>query len=306
MKSSIHETSPIWFEYLFSKKNFDGLFLFFEGEDRKYFNQRVEKYTKKKVKGFSCNNRKNVLDLMKHIKKDTTNRELFFIDKDYRYNHSFINKNLFQTEYYSVENYYTNVIAFRKFLETEIGINCEKELEYLSNQYNACRESFHREMLSYNLFAAACRNEGIKVKLDKIKWKSFLIIKIDQIIINEKLSIERIFTIYEEYLNNELVRENKHAVENYESFIDGKEKIRNFHDANYKFFQQNIYEFMRGKDELSFLKEYIKVLKKENKEKRLKRVYNTFYFEPCSNFLSTYSNYADTSPKLMKFLEKYL
>lgn len=305
MMASVQEASSVWFEYKLSRKKFDGLFLFFEGEDRKYYNQRVEHYTKKEVKGFTCNNRKNVLEVMQYIKDDTTNKELFFIDKDYRYSHSFIEKNIFQTDCYSVENYYTDKKSFKKFLKDEVGINSEKELECLSNQYDYCRTVFHKEMISYNLFAAACRNEKIKVQLDKIKWKSFITIKIDEVIFKEKLSIEKIFTLYEEYLNSELKRGKKYSVENFENFNNGKEKIRKFHDANFEFFQQNIYEFMRGKDEFYFLKEYIKILKKENKEQKLMKTYNTFYFEPCSNFLSTYSKYAITSPQLINFLKKY-
>lgn len=306
MQKSRYDTSSVWQEYTLHRQRFDGYFAFFEGDDGKYYNQRLENQLNKEFNKYKCNSKKNVIELWSKIRHTATGREMYFIDKDYNYSHSFIDNNIFQTEGYSVENYYTSTSSFEKLLMNEVGLNRrDQALKEYTEKYDEVHREFRNILTDYNLFSAGCIHESLSVDLSKIKIFNFIQVELDKVVIKERFDFNTIIDYYEKILLKQYEKQKKYSVENLENFQKSKSNLEDFYTRNKQFFEKHIDSFTRGKEDLEFLNKYIEKFKEANKNRELDIFYPSVHINPSSNPLSTLTNYADTTKKLKHFLEKF-
>lgn len=303
----------VWMEYKTDKKKLadDSYYIFFEGEDRKYFNPRIEANLSHNFNTYVCENRKNVISLWKKIRLKKTNRELFFVDKDYRFEPFQSNEEVFETNCYSIENYYTDTLSLKNILINEVGINkTSEDFDNIVSKYENLRIQFIEITKDFNAWAAACFHCEHLVNLSLIKFNNLLTVNIDGVKANADLSFSSIMQMYEEILKKRIETKKNHAEENYCDFISKKKAIINFYDTNHEFVYQNILNLYRGKNDLWFLQKFLQLIKEDNKVDKPKRIlskyYSCFNLDPNnSNILSSLSSYAITPTNLICYLNSY-
>lgn len=270
----------------------DKIFCFFEGEDYKYYRTRIIQYLgieEDEIFHYNCNGKKEVLKVCDDLKNDKTTKKIFFIDKDF--DEDIIVENVFQTDGYSVENYYVTDVAFKNFLLAECDFNVvDKNLKRCLADYKKMREEFNIIISQLNAYICYMRlrdkNETKRIKLPDEKDilnKFIKKIEINKIISKDIKNIEDIKIILNddrEIDENEILR----LLEEFRS-LDNKELV------------------YRGKFEVYFLKKFIEDLMKRIRKKDYFEDFNkSVKFDMSANILTYFSSYAETSNKLKTFL----
>ena len=121
-------------------------FCFYEGEDAAYYDSRVERFLNDGNRFITliAGNKEAVLKAMKTICQDpayASVRKMFFVDRDYDAPQP-SHPDLFETDGYSVENYYVEDATFCRVLQSAFHIN-EADASY-QPCLNACRETFNQ------------------------------------------------------------------------------------------------------------------------------------------------------------------
>lgn len=267
------------------------IFAFFEGEDGKYYNPRIDQIINQKFIHIKAGNKSKVLRTMHIIrsKKEYSDvKTMFFVDRDMDFSVEEYNcDDLYVTPCYSIENFYVNEESFGKILESEFGFNIDDN-DYISqkNLFNKYYKEFCDMMTEFNALILLRKENGLncdKVCIDNIKTKK--IIKFD---INNGLSLGG------EY--SKTINELKQKLNVTDQDIDGaKIRLSHYGDPCYVF---------RGKNQLDFLVEYIDQLCKL-KDKIFEKKPTSVNINPNQNRLSTLSVYAKTPLDLIDFIKKY-
>lgn len=271
---------------LFNKK----LFCFFEGEDRKYYIIRIEKYsniTEDNIISYSCNGKEQVLKLYQMLQSEYKSvKKMFFVDKDF--DETEPNEELYVTPSYSIENYYVTSSAFERILYNEFGINkVDDDYEKCLHDFNERKNEFNSEIKKLNVWIYYQKLKMKELGIVNINYKNFKLKKIFEIKI-DKLKIKNSITI--ELLNNEY----KEAYDVEE--IELEKYMHLFDDESY----------LRGKYQLEFLKIILEDMINKNKKEEYFECYrDNIKINPNVNTLSSLSIYADTPDSLKIFLSNY-
>jgi hypothetical protein len=273
------------------------LFCFFEGEDKKYYDSRIQKYTSyeyTKIISFNCGGRKEVLKVHDLITKEEiyqSVKKAFFIDRDYEPIE--INYNdIYQTPCYSIENLYTSLSAFRKLISREFCINAiEQDFEKCMLDYEKAQKNFHKETLLLNAWIF-CQREVERIEQKQlICLKDFKVahlfktINIDNIICNNEINLNEINKLFED------------------SYPLNQDRLS---EVISLFQSQNMQQVFRGKFEIEFLKNIIEDLKRKNKKQLYFIIHrDCVRVDVNVNPLSSLSEYADTPSCLISFLSRY-
>lgn len=266
------------------------LFVFYEGEDRKYYNQRIRDFVGSKIIQIKAGNKKNVIKVMKQI--DSQNqynnvKTVFFVDRDMDFNMPEYNSNnLYVTPCYSIENLYVNEYSLGLILEDEFGLNSnDNDYNQIMSNFSCLYKDFCDKMTVFNALVLL-RNEK-KLNEDKVcinNIKTSHLIKID--IINRSIT----FSIhYEKVISDLSIKLN---VMNDEEIKQAVSRLSSYGDPC---------DVFRGKNQLDFMIEFIDQLCKYKKE-IIKSNKNSISINPKQNRLSTLSRYAKTPDNLIKFL----
>ena len=172
MNESKNKASSIWMQYTMSKHKNDKnyVFCFFEGEDRKYYLERINKLSKN-VNHFCCEGRCNVISVYEKIidEEGYNNNLLFFVDRDYNLDSYEDNPDIYQTSEYSIENYYCKESVIEGLLEKEMGMNKgESDFELAINIFSALKKKFIDYYFCINIWYMACKKLNINVKVDEL------------------------------------------------------------------------------------------------------------------------------------------
>ncbi len=127
-------------------KNSNTIFCFYEGEDGKYYDEKIRRYSDD-FYTIVAENKTQVLDtfrLISNKKEYCSSRKMFFIDRDFDDNTDYINEDIFITDGYSIENYYVNDSTLEKILQSEFSINKE------DNDFKTCFDIFHDDYNEFN------------------------------------------------------------------------------------------------------------------------------------------------------------
>lgn len=307
MLEDIAKPPSVWLEYSYDRKNLvdSWYFAFYEGEDRKFYNDRIKRYLSPDFNTYHCGSRDNVLDLYKKINKYSKKRELYFIDKDYNLKRN-DNPDIYETERYSIENYYTDTHVLKEILKNEMGMNISSEdYEWVIKRYEELHADFVVKIKDFNILAAACFHSGVAIELNKLNLKKNICISIDRIETKIDFSFDSLIEYYQAKLEEEINRGKKNAQSNFDAFSKNKIKIVEFHEKYGESISEKIENFTRGKNDLWFLGKFIELLKQLNKEGQFSKKYQSFYLDISKNQLSSLGGYVETPEQLINYLESF-
>ena len=272
------------------------VFCFFEGEDAKYYEPRIEKISKipyDKIISFNCGGKKGVKKLYNKIAEKSVYsvvKKMFFIDRDY-YPICIESEELFETPCYSIENYYTSNIVFEKVLKREFGMNVfDEDFKKCKEIYKRRYDEFHECVLELNAWLKCQRRKDIEngyrgIRIDWKIAKYFEQINLDGVILKQPMDKEFMEKLYPEA---EKISEEELNIE--------VEKMKTIDQQ----------KFFRGKFELELLINMIFDLREKNKKGGyLSEKYECVKIDPRVDTLTSLSRDADTPDQLIAFLSRY-
>lgn len=273
------------------------LFCFYEGEDAKYYGSRVEQFTGRsndKVVSFNCGGKAGVLKVKEMLNAKEQYQDVkkaFFIDGDF-FPEKDYDSDVYQTDGYSVENYYTSSNAFTRILHYAFGINCScSDYGKCLNDYEDRMKEFHSCVIVLNAWIKAQRkSEIIRGKRD-LDLAEFKVAKYF-----DKMSIESI--IVKNVIDKKFLEEHFAGV----SLVEEAEVEKYVEE----FKSINVQQFFRGKFELEFLKKIIEDLRTKNKNgEYFDEHYECVKIDPNVDPLLILSQFADTPDSLILFLKQF-
>ena len=116
---SIASTAFARFNHAISVHDIETLYCFVEGHDWPYYHIRISAISGKSCEVIVSNGKKSVLaiyNLLNKIPEYNRYKKLFFVDRDYDDN-SNIDKNVYVTPGYSVENFYGSIDCFKNIIK---------------------------------------------------------------------------------------------------------------------------------------------------------------------------------------------
>lgn len=288
----------VWFTRFCSDKKHHGncLFCFFEGEDRKYYCSRIEKYTDydfEHIVCYDCGGRENVEEAYRLISQKTEYdyvKKAFFVDHDFCSSSIASNNEVYETPCYSIENLYVSTTAFSRILVREFGINSiDDDYRKCINDYINRMAEYNNSILFFNAWLSCQRKKGMRsfaVRLSDFKIvKNFNCITIERINVKTPIDLSFLQTRFPDACcidPTELNRE----IATFEA--SDKEKI------------------FRGKFELECMRRILLSMLEHNRNGTyFSEVRKSVSIDPNSNALSALGEYADTPECLVAFLQQY-
>lgn len=288
-KRTIAET--VFKKFTEAKDKFDTYaFCFFEGEDGKYYNSRIEKYWGCNFIPLIAGKKKEVLKVMRMIKASPLYNNvctMFFVDRDYDESLNGTDKDLFETPCYSIENLYAQEESFCRILQAEFG------LSVIDADYCKCLDTYKARLAEFNQiifhFNAIVKYQH---QCEPNSTCQFSAIKTSHL---ARISVD------------EVAKSNHHdgvIAKLLEQLHVSPEKLSQIEENLQKEPQPHL--VLRGKNQLDFMVSLIKIFKDLNAQgdyfsSKLTRVYITI----SENRLSELSQYAVTPPELTEFLNAH-
>lgn len=180
------EDAPVLFTQFvnkISKYGDDYIYCFVEDYDMPYYAGIISALSTDKWTSIRCKGKEKVLEIHDYIKdldsyKHYKNR--FFVDRDFDDNSS-LDKDIYVTPSYSIENFYSMDDCIRKVLETEYEIDPVVDEELFNKtmtHFQKKKEEFHKASLLFNAWYACLHDDSSwthdDVSLDKTFPKSLL------------------------------------------------------------------------------------------------------------------------------------
>jgi len=276
----------------------DKLFCFFEGEDGKYYNERILRHTDfdfEDIISYSCGGKKQVIKAYSLISKDEkfqSIKKAFFIDRDFDPYDVEDKEEMYQTSRYSIENYYSNISVFKRVLNREFQLNVvEHEFIKCVDDFRSVQSCFHDHMTFFNAWIFFQRERERIEGQDLLVINDFKLSKLFSSISIDNIEAKSIIDL--SFINSLFPTSYSADIERIQEIID-------------YFNQQDKQKYFRGKFEFQFFRCIIEDLKKKNRD----RTYFSTHIESVridvnSNPLSSLCLYADTPECLIEFLSKY-
>ncbi len=272
-------------------KNFTShVFCFYEGEDGKYYNQRIKQNVGNDIVPIRVGGKKDTIKVWTRITSDrdySNVSKMFFVDRDMDDSPSNINNDLYITPCYSIENLYVHPIVLCNILESEFSINCTH------TDYNKCVETFNtlycefcEHMLEFNALVLLRKRKGLgngRVSLSDIKTNQLLLITLDSVQKNDK---------YDALISQLKLQID---VEEHE-VVEAMDEIRS---------KGNLGNLFRGKNQLAFFVKLITLLKQARKTDFFTTEHPKATIHVDSNALSSLSQYALTPDCLTSFISSH-
>lgn len=264
------------------------VFCFYEGEDGKYYNQKIKNIIGENIYTIIVGNKNEVLKLWRRIKSDSVYssvHKMFFVDRDMDDIPSDKDADLYITPCYSIENLYVNKYCVSNIIESEFSINkAEEDHKKSIELFKKMLTEFNDIMLDFNslVYLKAKKN----INCDGISASD---IKTNQLVSINDGKVE----LHKNHLN--MIEKYKSSLKiSNEELHQGKEELKMIGDYNNTF---------RGKNQFYFLIKFINYLKLLHnngdffcrKRKAVKIVID-------NNGLSQLSQYAVFPDDLIKFI----
>lgn len=273
------------------------LFCFYEGEDAKYYGNRVEQFTARSNDGvvsFNCGGKAGVLKVKEMLKAKEQYQDVkkaFFIDSDF-FPQKDYDTDVYQTEGYSVENYYTSISAFTRILHYAFGINCSSsDYGKCLNDYESRMKEFHNCVMVLNAWIKAQRKNELKSGKRDLELTDFKVAKYFDKMSIDSISVKTV--IDKKFLEEYFADLNFVEETEVEKYVEEFKSI-------------NMQQFFRGKFELEFLKKIIEDLRTKNKKgDYFAEHYECVKIDPNVDPLLILSQFADTPDSLIMFLKQF-
>ncbi|WP_201709326.1 DUF4435 domain-containing protein [Streptococcus salivarius] len=328
MREKSKNAASAWLDFSQRKnKNMDTYHFFFEGYDRFYYFNKFKEVHYSLLKSYplcnqyECGGKSEVLKIHQKICREESllpkNQLLFFIDKDYDNVGSLQScyEGVYQTDFYSIENYYTSSEVIERIIEEEIGYNRgSTEFDELVSKYEKLHQSFIDKLTDYNLFCMLCLKYRFVLDLQEfnifscIDIEDFSIVFLNAGIDGEQLDdidIKYLVSRYEIQLARKIAKL-KGKGEDTSSFIDLLSRFKSKRKGIIRLIQYykkvkpfDISYFFRGKEDFKFLIRFLKYIE---------------YFYGCKThlplkstektLLSHLAKHAIVSPSLLSYFEE--
>lgn len=132
----------------------DHVFCFYEGEDGKYYNPKIQSILGSNIIPIICGNKNETLKTWRRIKGDHHYRDIgkmFFVDRDMDDIPNDRDEDLYICPCYSIENLYANRGTFERILQSEFSINkVENDFEKCISLFDKLYEEFINEIMEFN------------------------------------------------------------------------------------------------------------------------------------------------------------
>lgn len=267
------------------------LFCFFEGKDSQYYAPRIKSISNRNYHPISCGNKKSVIEVCSWLSTHKDYKKYskgFFIDRDF--DKLLNDDNIYETPYYSVENFYVNANCLSEILKNEFGLTeAVSEYENIMSLFDKELTSYSKATLLFNAWYASLKTkknrEGHKstcVNLEDRLPKDFLIMKIGSI--HAKYDLERIRMQF------------PHAIAVTKEDIENELSNLNCPEINFK---------LRGKYQFSFFYDFLRYLIDDaNNNKTILKKKTKFNVDK-TNMYTQLSQYAITTDCLIRYLTKF-
>ncbi|MCY7716080.1 DUF4435 domain-containing protein [Bacillus altitudinis] len=317
MKESLKETSVVWMDFSMKYAPFHGknhIHCFFEGEDRKYYLDRIERYTNysaKDILSYDCKGKVKLLQIKKKIdSKSKYNKvvKAFFVDRDYGLHVYDKDETIYETPYHSLENFYVNKDTLERLLIKEFGLNfIDSDFNKILNDFIDCHKSFQELMAPINAFIISFQELDSPIIINKFKIEDFVEISIQQIIKLKENTFDCLKEYYLDKLMQDVRRRKKNSEDNLDNFNQIIDKVNEGFFKNLSNIYMNRDTLIHGKFELYFFRKIIENLKCHNNNGQYftRKLHNINIDIHSNNILSNLSQYALTPDCLIEFLKKY-
>jgi hypothetical protein len=173
--AEVPETVLIKFFYHY-KVSGNTLHFFYEGlDDQSFYGNYIQSIYQLdwKFYHYVCDGKHNVYDTYRSInwEKFNKSRVLFFTDKDLDDILGIDNikdYNIYETKFYSIENYVVNSEVYKRFLREICYITNDKLIDELCNKFDEQLKLFQLKMKSLSAWVVYCRANKLKVNLSDI------------------------------------------------------------------------------------------------------------------------------------------
>ncbi|QQD13145.1 DUF4435 domain-containing protein [Sphingobacterium sp. UDSM-2020] len=287
LRAERESSSSVYLQILRMSKDYpDSLLCCFEGEDFKYYGIRIENLALReydKIRPVKCKGKENVLkvyNLIAKISKLNKANILYFVDRDF--DKPLIGyTNLYETPYYSIENFYITSCTIEKIIENEFKVDAELDIfKYILEIFTRRFQDFHTGISYLNAWIYCQRQDkSIKLNLSDFKLTSVF----------ESITLEELNFIKYDRLYLEKIFPKSKSVPDVE--IEQAKVI----------LESKPYEKFRGKFEVDFLHIMIELLISSVKRRTspFNTIANVSLVYSRKNVLSELSQYAYT-PKCLK------
>lgn len=283
------ESSTAFMEFTNKKQFFkEYVFGFYEGEDGKYYNQRVKKIIGPNFIHIKAGNKDKVLKVMQIIKNKYEYNEvktMFFVDRDMEFDmEEYECTDLYVTPCYSIENLYVNEESIGAILEDEFSFNIDDN-DYIKykTKFSNLYKDFCELMLEFNALVLLRKEK--KLDYERVCIRNIKTKKLINIDMTSGLSLGG---HYSQEINN---LKEKIGVSD-EEIEHAKSRLLNYGEPC---------DIFRGKNQLDFMVEFIDQLCK-HKNEIFDEPPQCVSINPNQNRLSTLSKYAYTPQELIEFI----
>ena len=305
LRNETMQAIPVFEEFkktiISSAKKKKKIYCFYEGHtDLSYYLSRIHNIGLKE-ESFPCKNKKNVLKVHQYINDYQSDlfesfNIAYFIDLDYDklinidlHNDCLKRDNLYITDCYAIENYYTSIKSFKKILRYHYNLNKhDKKYLQLIRIFKERRVDFQNKVIYFNSFIACYKlfyseNKELFTKeiiYNDIKITNLFNISFTSITTNDKYNI---------------------FIEKHKSYIDSS--ILSEFNTKVDLFCEELKNnkcYLRGKFEFEFITKFLFLINNDIID--FEKI--NFHFQE-KYALSIFSNTAYTPKSLHRFISKY-
>ncbi|WP_419786623.1 DUF4435 domain-containing protein [Pseudodesulfovibrio sp.] len=193
MKSDKLKIQGIYQKYKIRVKSRKQIFAFYEGfEDSSFYGNFIERKVRGEVliETIVCKGKKYVIGIYELLKKraELSSLQLFFVDKDldpYVNNEYFLPGDIFETKYYSFENYVFTADMLKKVLVDYFAVeHCD--IPTLIEKYNSEFSRFVKGVRPIIGLAISSRKRGLKFIFNDMNINNFFSINDDLCLIRRR------------------------------------------------------------------------------------------------------------------------
>ena len=275
----------------------------FEGEDGKYFYQRIEENLRPyQWRSINAGGKKKVLELYETIVshpdyKDS--RFMCFIDRDFEcwYENPDFNR-IYVTPCYSIENLYLSHDCFRKVLEcefsiTEFGEECAEDYQKCDSLFRALKAEFSNHVSQFNYWVKAHRImerdgvSGCKLNVRNIKFNDLV-----------SIGFSGVVQVYDTETPLSVFKDSRSLAICVNAMKEAQESLNS----------QDPVSAYRGKQWIEFLREVLLLLKNDRTCKQPQFFSKKGPVQLSlskENIISELSQYAETPDCLTRFISSY-
>lgn len=290
LASRINEAAVIFSRFVLLSSSYgdDAIYCFVEGYDMPYYRAIIYSVCRKEPIEIKCNGKGNVIAANTYIESMANYKHYqkrYFVDHDFDNNDN-IPSTIFITDGYSIENYYLSDKCVGSILETEFKMS--RAVHH--DKYTKCMDFFHSEHNRF-LEGTLLLNAWYSCLYASSEWNR-KDVSLEDEFPAEWLSL-KIGNIHYSYNLSDIEKKYNKAPHIEEITIkEEKSKL-----------QAKGHMFYRGKYEMQFLFEFLKFIQNEPKKSRVYSVASCPIPFFQNTMLSTFSQYADVSDNLYKYIE---